>query len=301
MTHDVIVIGGGPAGYAAAMYAARAGLDALVLEKLSAGGQMASTARVENYPGFDAGIDGFDLGQRMQACAERFGARTRIATVTGVELAGQTKLVVAGGEEHRARSVIIATGARPRKLEIKNEERLSSRGVSYCATCDGAFHRGKVVAVVGGGNAAAEDALLLSRMCARVYLVHRRDSLRADQIYQAALAAAENVELVWSSAVEELTGEERLSAIRLRNLATGEARTLEVNALFVRIGQVPETALFRGQVDLDRDGYIVADETTRTNLPGVYAAGDVRTKELRQIVTAVADGACAAHCAQMDL
>ena len=296
--HDMVIVGGGPGGYTAALYAARAGLDVLVLEKLSAGGQMALTTQVDNYPGFDQGIDGFTLGMQMLSGAERFGAQTEYAEVYDLELSGPVKLLHTSEGDFQAKTVVIATGAGPRHLELPNEEALVGRGVNYCAACDGMFFKGKTVVVVGGGNSAAADALLLSRICEKVILVHRRDSLRATKIYHEPLQKAANVEFRWDSAVTELLSEGKLTGIRLKNLKTGQEEVLPCDGLFVSIGRKPATQLVQGQLDLDPQGYIVAGESTETNLPGGYAVGDVRTKALRQIVTAAADGAIAAHHAE---
>ena len=296
--YDTIVIGGGPAGYTAALYAARAGLDTLVLEKLSAGGQMAQTTHIDNYPGAEEGTDGFALGQKMQQAAEHFGARTELAEVLSVELAGPVKRVRTDAGEFAAKTVILATGADHKHLGAAREEELISRGVAYCAACDGMFYKGRTVAVVGGGNSAAADALLLSRVCEKVILIHRRDRLRATKVYHDPLMRAENLAFRWNSVVAGLLGEDQLTGVRLRDTVTGEETDLPVDGLFVSIGRSPATELFRGQLELDAAGYIVADESTRTSLPGVFAAGDVRTKALRQIVTAAADGAVAAHYAE---
>lgn len=295
--YDVIVIGGGPGGYTAALYAARAGLDTLVLEKLSAGGQMALTAQIDNYPGFDEGVDGFTLGERMQRGAERFGARTELAEVRRVALAGDIKTVETSEGVFQSRVVMLATGALPRPLGVDGEQELVGRGVNYCAACDGMAYKGKTVAVVGGGNAAVEDALLLSRIAEKVVLVHRRDALRADKIYQNELLRAENVEFRWHSAVSALLHGDRLTGVRLRDVRTGAESALACDGVFVSVGRVPATGLF-AEVERDGAGYFVADESTRTNLPGVFAVGDVRTKAVRQIVTAVADGAAAVHYAE---
>ena len=296
---DVVIIGGGPAGYTAALYAARAGLDALVIEKFSAGGQMTETMQIDNYPGFDEGVDGFTLGARMQAGAERFGAQTLNAEVVSAELAPTPKkLTLDTGEEILAKSVIIATGAVHKHLGVAEEETLIGRGVGYCAACDGMLYRGKTVAVVGGGNSAAADALLLSKICEKVYLIHRRDALRAERIYHEPLMNAQNVEFVWDSEVESLSYEMRLGGVTVKNKKSGERREIALDGLFISIGRAPATELFVGQLELDGAGYIIADETTRTNLDGVYAVGDVRTKPFRQIATAVADGAVAAHLAE---
>ena len=296
--YDSIIIGGGPAGYTAAMYAARAGLDVLVIERMSVGGQMALTADIDNYPGFDEGIDGFTLGTRMQNGAERFGAKTEYAEVLSVELSDKIKKIETDSGSFLAKTVIIATGANPRRLGIEGEDRLTGRGVHYCAHCDGRFYRDMTVAVVGGGNSAVSDALLLSRLAKKVYLIHRRDSLRATKIYREALMKAENVEIIWNSKITEFVADDRLSAIRIADIGDKNAREIPANAVFVSIGRSPATDIFRNELDIDRGGYIIADESTRTNIPGVYAAGDVRTKELRQVVTATADGAVAASMAE---
>lgn len=296
---DVAIIGGGPAGYTAALYAARAGLSALLIEKFSAGGQMTETMQIDNYPGFDEGVDGFTLGAKMQAGAERFGAETQNSEVLSVELAASPKkLTLDTGDEILAKSVIIATGAVHKHLGVADEETLLGRGVGYCAACDGMLYRGKTVAVVGGGNSAAADALLLSKICKKVYLIHRRDTLRAERIYHEPLMSAENVEFVWNSEVESLIYEARLGGVNVKNRESGELRALDVDGLFISIGRSPATALFEGQLTLDGAGYIIADETTKTSIDGVFAVGDVRTKPFRQIATAVADGAVAAHFAE---
>ena len=296
--YDMIVVGGGPGGYTAALYAARAGLDTLVLEKLSAGGQMALTEEIDNYPGYEDGIDGFTLAEKMQRQAERFGAQTAYAQVERMELTAAPKALKTSEGTFYARTVILATGANPRELGLAGEEALVGRGVAYCAACDGMRYKGKTVAVVGGGNSAAGDALLLSRIAERVVLVHRRDQLRATKIYHEPLIQAENVEFRWNSTVTELLHEEKLTGIRLRDVQTGAESVLPCDGLFISVGRKPATELVKGQLELDAGGYVTADETTRTNLPGVYAVGDVRTKPLRQVVTAVADGAMAVHMAE---
>ena len=291
--HDMIVIGGGPAGYTAALYAARAGLDVVIIEKMSAGGQMAVTDVIDNYSGFDAGIPGWELGMKMQAGAERFGAVTKYAEVLSAELDNNIKKVRTSSGELLSRTVVIATGAGPRELGIPREAEFVSRGVHYCAHCDGRFYKNKVVAVVGGGNSALEDALYLSRLASKVYLIHRRDSFRASKIYVDALAQSTNIEFLANSSVSGLIADERVNGIRL-----ADGRELEVNALFVSIGRKPASEIFAGQLELDAGGYIIADESTRTSLGGVFAVGDVRTKPLRQVVTAVGDGAVAVHFAE---
>ena len=295
---DVVIVGGGPAGYAAALYAARAGLSTLVLEQLSAGGQMATTSQVDNYPGFEDGVDGFELGEKMQRNAERFGAVTEYAEVTELALAAQPKIVRTTDGEYRAGAVILATGASPRELGLAGESALRGRGVAYCATCDGMYYKGKTVAVAGGGNSAAADALTLSKLCEKVYLIHRRDVLRASKSYLAPLEKAGNIEYVWNTEIESLVADKKLTALTLFDKAANQRRELPVDGLFIAIGRVPNTALFSGQLELDPAGYVIADETTRTSVPGVFAAGDLRTKPLRQIVTAAADGAVAAKFAE---
>ena len=296
--HDMAIIGGGPGGYTAALYAARAGLDTVVVEMLSAGGQMAQTHQVDNYPGFEDGVDGYELAQKMQRQAERFGAKTVYAQVTDVDLTEDVKAVMAGGQTILARSVVIATGANPRELGVEKEREMVGKGVAYCAACDGMFYKGKTVVVVGGGNSAAADALLLSRVARKVYLVHRRDTLRATKVYHEPLQKAENVEFIWDSEIAQLLHGDRLTGVVVRNVKSGEERVVDTDGLFVSIGRKPTSHLFLGQVETDESGYIIADETTKTNLSGVYAVGDVRTKRLRQIVTAVADGAAAVHEAE---
>lgn len=289
--YDAVIIGGGPAGYTAGLYCARAGLKTMVIEMLSAGGQMATTTKVENYPGYDEGIDGFDLGMKMQAQAEHFGAVSTFYEVKEVHLNENPKRIITGYGEILAKSVVIATGAVPRKLGLSNEASLVGKGVAYCATCDGMFYKGKTVAVVGGGNSAAEEATTLSRICAKVYLIHRRDSLRADKVYLDPLKNIDNLEFVWNTAVDKLLYTDHFEGLAVTNKVTGEQSVLVCDGVFAAIGREPNTALVKGQLELDEHSYIKADETGRTNIPGVFAIGDVRTKPLRQIVTAASDGA----------
>ena len=296
--YDMIVVGGGPGGYTAALYAARAGMQVAVVEKLAAGGQMAQTHQVDNYPGFEDGIDGIDLADKMQDQAHRFGAETIYAQVERLELEAVPKTVHTDQGDYFAKTVVIATGANPRKLGLPMEQEFTGRGVHYCAACDGMFYRGNTVVVVGGGNTAAADALALSRIAQKVYVVHRRDTLRATKLYHKPLLEAKNVEFLWNSAITALEGDGRLSGVVVKDLQNGQERFLEVNGLFVSIGRVPATALVEGQLQLDQAGYIQAGENTESSLPGVYAVGDVRSKQVRQIVTAVADGAVAAHAAE---
>lgn len=296
--YDMVIIGGGPAGYTAALYAARAGLDAVVLEKLSPGGQMALTSELDNYPGFPDGVDGFALAEQMQQQAERFGSKTEYALAEEVDLHADPKRLKTSEGTFYAKTVVIATGANPKELGLPGEKDLVGRGVAYCASCDGAFYKGKTVAVVGGGNSAVADALLLSRVAEKVILIHRRDSLRATRIYHQALLSAPNVEVRWNSQVIELLHGEKLTGLRLKDVTSGEESQLSCDGVFISVGRTPATQLVEGQLDLDESGYIPADETTQTAIPGVYAVGDVRTKQLRQVVTAVADGAYAVHMAE---
>lgn len=292
--YDMLIIGGGPGGYTAALYAARAGLSVAVLEKLAPGGQMAETPQIDNYPGFPDGIDGFTLGQQMKESAGRFGAETFFTEVTGLILEENVKSAQTTDGVFYGKTVVIATGAGPRQLNVPGEQALLGRGVHYCAACDGMFYRNKTVVVVGGGNTAAADALLLSRIAKKVYVIHRRDTLRASRVYHKPLMEAENVEFLWNSAVEEI----QPGKVTVKDLQTGQVKQLEADGVFVGIGRTPATWLVKGLLELDEQGYILADESTATSLPGVYAVGDVRSKELRQIVTAVADGAMSVHHAE---
>ena len=291
--YDMLIVGGGPGGYTAALYAARAGLTVLVLEKLAAGGQMAETPQIDNYPGY-TGVDGFMLGQQMKEGAEKFGAQSRFAEVTGLHLEGKTKSVDTTDGTFLGKTVVIATGAHPRKLHVPGEQELFGRGVHYCAACDGMFYRGKTVAVVGGGNTAAAAVLVLSRVASKVLLIHRRDALRASGVYHKPLQELGNVEFHWNTQVAEI----RQGEVVVENTISGETQVLPCDGVFVSVGRQPESGLAKGLLHLDDQGYIIADESTRTNIPGVFAVGDVRTKGLRQIVTAVADGATAVHYAE---
>ena len=296
--YDIVIIGGGPAGYTAALYGARAGLSVVVLEKLSAGGQMALTEIIDNYPGFEDGIDGFLLGEKKQQQAERFGAETVLAEVLSTKLSGDVKELETSEGTYFGKSVVIATGAKAKPLGIAKESQFSGKGIHYCAACDGMRYKGKTVAVIGGGNSAVADALSLSRIANKVILIHRRDTLRATKVYHSALEDAENVEFRWNSVVAELLGDDALTGLKLQDVHTGEESILPVDGVFVSIGRSPATSLFAGQLNLDEGGFIQAGFDTKTNIPGVFAAGDVRTTPLRQVVTAVADGAVAAHQAE---
>ena len=297
--YDVIIIGGGPAGYAAALYCARSALSTLILEAYAPGGQMGTTDVVDNYPGFPEGIGGYDLAMEMRKQSERFGSASAFERVKFVDFDTQPKRVATqSGVIYEAGAVIIATGASPKELGLNREKELRGRGVSYCATCDGAFYKGKTVVVVGGGNTAAADTVLLSKICKKIYLVHRRETLRASKAYLAPMESSKNVEFIWNSAVQNIVSGEKVTGVEVRNLKTGEMKTLDCDGIFVAVGNVPNTELFRGKIELDTRGYVVAGEDTRTSIPGVFAAGDVRTKPLRQIVTAVSDGAVASQMAE---
>ena len=296
--YDTVIIGGGPGGYTAALYTARAGLSTVVIEKLSPGGQMATTDQVDNYPGFPEGVNGFEWAMTMQESAQRFGAETHYGEAVELELASSPKRIVTVSEEFLATPVILSTGASPRELGLAGERELRGKGVSYCATCDGMFYKDKTVVIVGGGNTAAADALYLSKICKKVYLVHRRDTLRASRVYLEPLKSRENIEFVWDSELTALHHEETLTGVTVRNKKTGAEQTVSCDGLFVAVGNVPNSQLFASQVNLTESGYVDADETTRTNLPGVFAIGDVRNKPLRQIITAASDGAVASQFAE---
>lgn len=299
--YDVLVAGGGPAGYTAAMYAARAGLRVVLLERALAGGQMTLTDQIENYPGFPSGIDGFSLGEQMRLGASGAGAECVMAEILDMRLSDPVKSVRTAKQEYRARTVILAMGAYARRLGVEGEERLIGRGVSYCAHCDGRFFKGKRVAVIGGGESAVAEAVFLSRLASHVFLIHRRDTLRAGAVAREALAACSNVSVLWSSTPAALLGEERLSGITVSDIRNNTTQELAVDGMFVSIGRVPETALVQGQIDLDEGGYILAGEDCHTSCAGVFVAGDIRRKPLRQIVTAVSDGAVAAAAAEQFL
>ena len=296
--YDMVIVGGGPAGYTAALYAARAGMQVILLEKLSPGGQMALSHQIDNYPGFEDGIDGFELAEKMQRHAEKFGAESEFAEVRSLELEGKVKKIHTSQGTYLGKTVLIATGANPKVLGLPNEEKLVGRGVHYCAACDGMFYRGKTVVIVGGGNSAAAEALVLSRVAKEVILVHRRDTLRATKIYHEPLMKAENITFRWNSEVSQLLENGRVTGVVLKNRNTGEESQVVCDGVFVSIGRSPATALVKDQLALDENGYILADESTKTNIPGVFVIGDIRTKALRQIITAAADGATAVHYAE---
>lgn len=299
--YDVIIIGGGPAGYTAALYAVRAGLDTLVIEKMSAGGQMTLTGDIDNYPGFEEGIDGFTLGMKMQKGAERFGAKTEYAEVTSVDFSQKIKKVKSVDSDFYGKTIIIAAGANPRTLGLPMEKELTGKGIHYCAHCDGRFYKDKTVVVIGGGNSAAADALYLSHLASKVYVVHRRDSLRAEKNYHEPLMKASNVEFIWNSTLSEIVADDRVNGAKIANTVTNEISKIDCDGIFVSIGRKPATEFLNNFLQLDSNGYIIADETTRTSTEGVFAVGDIRTKALRQVVTAVSDGAVAAHFAEKHL
>ncbi len=299
---DLVIVGGGPAGLTAYIYAARARLRTLLVEKFSPGGQILNTDRVENYPGFPEGISGAELMERFLAQARNLGLEPLLDEATGLTQDGDLYLVHLGsGETLVSPTVIVATGAGPKRLGVPGERELTGKGVSYCATCDGPFFRDEVVAVVGGGNTAVQESVFLTRFARKVYLIHRRDQLRATRILQERAFADPKIEFVWNSVVTEILGEDKVQGVRIKNVKTGEERVLEVGGVFIFIGIRPHTEWLEGVLALDEGGFIITDAEMRTSLPGVFAAGDVRAKSCRQIVTAVGDGATAAYMAELYL
>lgn len=296
--YDLVILGAGPAGISAAIYATRGKLNTLWLEKkFVQGGQIVDTYEVDNYPGLP-GITGLDLGEAMVKHAEKLGIKPKRESVLSIEEEGGLKVIRTKKNRYMAKAVILACGAAHRQLGIPGEEKLSGMGVSYCATCDGAFFQNGTVAVVGGGNVAVEDAILLSRTCKKVYLVHRRDELRADKVLQDKLFKCANVEMVWDSVPTVIEGTDKVEDIKVYNVKTDEEKTIAVDGVFIAVGILPNTEKFKGLVDLDESGYIIAGEDGVTSTPGIFAAGDIRTKNLRQVVTAVADGANAVISAE---
>ena len=297
--YDLTIIGSGPAGLAAAIYAQRAKLNTLVIERaMVSGGQVLNTYEVDNYPGLP-GIGGYELGMKFREHADKLGALFAEDEVVRVEDegAGKVKRVVGEKDTYEAKSLILATGAHHRLLEVPGEKELSGAGVSYCATCDGAFFRNKVTAVIGGGDVAVEDAIFLARMCSKVYVIHRRNELRAAKSLQEKLFSLDNVEMVWDSVAEEICGEGQVDSLKISNVKTGEKRTLSLQGVFIAVGITPESQAFEGLVEMEK-GYIKAGEDCATSAPGIFAAGDVRKKNLRQIITAAADGANAVTSAE---
>lgn len=299
MLYDVVIIGGGPAGLTAGLYSARARLNAILIEKALYGGQVTTTEMIENYPGFDEGISGPELAMRMERHAKRFGLEVIKATVTGVSLNERIKEVRLEKDRiYKSKAVIISTGARPKPLNIEGEERLRGRGVSYCATCDGAFFSGERIAVIGGGDSAIEEGLFLTRFADIVYIIHRREELRATKVLEERALSNPKIRFILNTVVERIDGEDSVKAVHLRNVRTDERSILDVKGVFIYIGYKPNTDIFKGIVNLDVDGYIITDESMATSVPGVFAAGDVRAKSLKQIATAIGDGAVAAVSAE---
>lgn len=299
MIYDVVIIGGGPAGLTAGLYTARARLTSLLIEKAIYGGQVATTERIENYPGFDEGISGVELAQRMERHAKRFGLEVIQGTVTSVSLNDKIKEITLEQDRHyRSKTAIISTGASPKPLNIEGEEMLRGKGVSYCATCDGAFFSGERIAVIGGGDSALEEGLFLTRFADMVYIIHRRNEFRAAKITQERAFSNPRIKFILNTVVDKIEGEDSVKKVHLRNIETGERSVLDVRGVFIYIGYKPNTDLFREVVDLDEDGYIITDERMATAVPGVFAAGDVRVKSLKQIATAIGDGAISAVSAE---
>ncbi|MDK2799213.1 MAG: thioredoxin reductase [Clostridiales bacterium] len=296
--YDIIIVGGGAGGLTAGIYAGRGGLKTLIIEKAFTGGQAATTYEVDNYPGFNETISGPDLMMKMEAQAKKFNAEIIYEDVTDIEVDEKIKKVKTNNSVYEAKALILAMGANPRELGLSKERQLRGAGVSYCATCDGAFYRDKIVAVVGGGDTAVEDALFLSKFCPKVYLIHRRDQLRAVKVLQEAAFQNEKIEIIWDTTVEEILGEDKVEGIRVKNKKTNEVKDLAVEGLFIAVGVVPNSDIVKGKIEINNNGYIITDEGMLTNKFGVYAVGDVREKTLRQIVTAAADGAIAAYAAE---
>ncbi|MCJ7594301.1 MAG: thioredoxin-disulfide reductase [Desulfobacterales bacterium] len=296
--YDVIIIGGGPAGLTAGLYNARARLNVLLLERLAPGGQVLTTDRVENYPGFPDGISGFELMDKMKAQAEKFGLLIQSEEVTKLEFSNEKKIVHAGSGQMEARAIILACGATWKKLGIEGEEKLIGKGVSFCATCDGPFYRDQEVAVIGGGDTAVEEAVFLTRFVSKIHLVHRRDELRATKLLQERVMAEEKIEIIWDTIPLKIIGENGVEGIELKNLQSGEVSQREVKGVFVFIGTIPNTEIVKGLIELDKNGFIITDNNMETSVPGVFAAGDIRSKLFRQIATAVGEGAAASFSAE---
>lgn len=296
--HDTIIIGGGPAGYAAALYSSRAKLDTLVIEKMFTGGQMATTDVMENYPGFEEPIGGADLALKMEKQARKFGTVVVNDEVLEINLDSKVKFVRTKKNSYECKALILCMGAYPKSLGIPKEDDFVGAGISYCAVCDGAFYKGKTVTVVGGGDTAAEDALYLARFCPKIYIIHRKDTMRATRLLQDELLNNKKIEFIWNSVVEEIYGQYGVEGIKIRNIKTGQASNLKTDGMFVAIGLTPNTWLVKDKLNLNKEGYILTDEKMQTNIPGVFAAGDIREKFLRQVITAAADGASASYAAE---
>ncbi|MDH7602161.1 MAG: thioredoxin-disulfide reductase [Armatimonadota bacterium] len=298
MDYDVVIVGGGPAGLTAAIYASRARLKTLLIEKAFPGGQLMMCAHVENYPGYIGG-PGMELSEAMRQQAERFGAESKIAEINKVDLLGKEKILYTTEDEKiSAKAIILCLGAKPKRLDVPGEQEFLGKGVSYCAVCDGALFKDKVLAVVGGGDTAVEDAVFLTRYASKVHLIHRRDRLRAQRIIQERAFANPSIEIHWNTVVKHIRGTGSVDHLVTENVVTGEQSELPVDGVFILIGNEPNTKMLKGQIALDEAGYVITDENMQTNVPGVFAAGDVRRKALRQIVTACADGAIAATAAE---
>jgi thioredoxin reductase (NADPH) len=298
MKYDVAIIGAGPAGLSAAIYAARGGLKTVVFENALVGGQIVVTQDVENYPGFEETVSGFEIADKMHKQAQKFDAEFKTEEVKAIALEGCCKIIETNNATYRAKAIIIATGAHPRTLQVPGEERLTGRGVSYCATCDGALYRDKTVAVIGGGDSAVEEALFLTRFAKKVYIVHRRDELRAVKIAQTRAFNNPKIEIIWDSVVQEVNGDTMVESVTLFNRKTQKSSRLGVDGVFIYVGIIPNNKLIESRVECDEQGFILTDETCHTNIPGIYAAGDIIQKVLRQVVTAVSDGAIAAFSAE---
>lgn len=295
---DVIIIGGGPAGFTTALYTARAGLNTMILEKASFGGQMATTTDMENYPGFEEPVNGSQLAEKMAKQVLKFNAKVLREEAVDINLDGDVKTVKTNTETYLAKAIILCMGASPKELGLSRERELRGSGISYCATCDGNFFKNREVAVVGGGNTAAEDAIYLSRLCTQVHLIHRRDEMRATKVLSDLVLNNPKVIPHWNSVVEKILGEYKVKGLKIRNTLSGKIEDISANGVFIAIGYSPETKLVQGKVELNQDGYIKTDENMQTNIPGVFAAGDIREKTLRQVVTATSDGAAAAQSAE---
>lgn len=290
--YDLVIIGSGPAGLAAAIYAARAELNFIIVEKEPmSGGQIINTYEVDNYPGLP-GISGFDMAMKFREHSDKLGAKHVYGTVTKFELKGTLKhIVLDNGDEYDTKTAIIANGAAYRKLGVKGEQELSGMGVSYCATCDGAFFKNRTVAVVGGGDVAVEDAIFLARFCKQVHVIHRRDQFRAAKTLSTKLLSLPNVTISWNHVVEEIQGDDQVSGIKIKDVVTNQESILSVDGVFIAVGTLPNSSVYQGIINMNQTGYLIADETCQTNISGVFAAGDIRTKQLRQIITAASDGA----------
>ncbi|MDP8232973.1 MAG: thioredoxin-disulfide reductase, partial [Candidatus Zophobacter franzmannii] len=293
MNYDVIIIGAGPAGLSAAVYAARGEMKTVVFDMGIEGGQMNLTDEIENYPGFENVVTGYEMGMKMKAQAEKFGTEFKYEEIKAVSLDGYCKVVETDTATYRARALIIATGASPRRLNIPGEERLTGRGVSYCAVCDGALYRGKTVAVIGGGDSAVEEAIFMTKFAKKVYLIHRRDELRAEKVIQNCAFANDKIEFIWNTVPNEIEGDPVVQNIKLFNRVEDKHSNLAVDGVFIYVGILPNNKLFESRIELDDAGFVITNELMQTKLPGVYVAGDLRQKPLRQVITAASDGAIA--------